>query len=189
MALTPFIKAWSAGSDLILFPQGWPISDVDKLPIEQICDRNIGIGGEGIVLLEMNDECPHAAAYTPEGDFFWNGIFAAAKYSFESGLYSPSHFEIATPKGRLRFNPLDRYFYQYFPHISQSGNLDRMTLKDIKGKKIAGFLSEKKDFFFILGEEGLLQVKKSLKGMKRTNSDLIRRAFALSPIHQRRFSF
>jgi hypothetical protein len=182
MAQYPFIKAWSAGSDVILFTQGLPVGEQENLPLKQLCQRSNGIGGEALVVLEMREDHPYAAPYSAQGEFSWNAIFAAAKYSFETGLYSQSNFELHTPKGPLRINPLDSYFYQYFPHLSLNQQMDRKTLEDHQGQKIAGYLSEDRDFFYILQEDDSLQPKKQLKGVKRANGTRIQNAYALRPL-------
>lgn len=81
--MTRFWKVQSAGNDFVLVLD----SDIPFLLnrcelATRLCDRRLSIGGDGLLILKLDDE-PALEMYNPDGspDFCGNGLMSAAKFA------------------------------------------------------------------------------------------------------------
>ncbi|MEA1986166.1 MAG: diaminopimelate epimerase [Candidatus Marinimicrobia bacterium] len=88
-----FVKLQSTGNDFILFDlqkQKLPDNFISLIP--QICDRHLGIGADGILLIDKNNSYPFKMTFYnadgSKGKFCGNGSRALVKYAFENNLCS-----------------------------------------------------------------------------------------------------
>ena len=101
-----FVKYHGLGNDyLVIDPK---VHDVELTPeaIRLICDRNFGIGSDGILYgpLESN-EGPRVRIFNPDGseaEKSGNGLRIFAKYLFERGYVEGREFTIVTAGGIAR---------------------------------------------------------------------------------------
>ena len=108
-----FYKAHSLGNDYLVFEEGseW-IATPDK--VADICNRNHGVGADGIVVLlgELLEGLPQLRMFNPDGSEFersGNGLRILAAYLYREDRVGYTPFEVAV-----------------------GGDLVRMTVHDLK---------------------------------------------------------
>ena len=106
--ILPFEKMHGLGNDFVLVHYKYlPHSLSEEELAKKLCDRNFGIGADGLIIVKPGSE---------GGDFAWsyinsdgstsqmcgNGIRCFAKYVFDRGLTNKSEFEVETLAGIIK---------------------------------------------------------------------------------------
>jgi diaminopimelate epimerase len=101
-----FFKYQSLGNDYILFEaldQPLTLSPED---IRQLCDRHVGVGADGIIIIERGKLSPHRMTnFNPDGseaEVSGNGLRCVAKHLYEQGLNGEREMEVETLSGRRK---------------------------------------------------------------------------------------
>lgn len=90
----PFSKVEAIGNDFPLIHADDFSGDLATLAIA-ICDRHFGVGGDGLLTVQREDEAIRLRMFNPDGteDFCGNGIRCAARYVHDIG-WKDDEFEI-----------------------------------------------------------------------------------------------
>jgi len=111
---TPFAKLTGSGNDFVFFDAREVDTGLLATPevITSICNRNNGIGADGIVILE--DARPLADArilyFNSDGtpaDLCGNATLCSTRMAVELGLASADGMQLATPAGLIRSSMRD----------------------------------------------------------------------------------
>lgn len=89
--LITFHKYHGTGNDFILFESSKPLEDIlTSSKIKELCDRHIGIGADGLILLSRHPQYDFEMKfYNPDGkltSLCGNGSRCAVNYALEKGL-------------------------------------------------------------------------------------------------------
>jgi diaminopimelate epimerase len=95
----PFLKMHGAANDFVVIDHRFPFLPADLEPlVGRLCDRRRGVGADGVLLMERDEECDFAMRYFNadgrEVEYCGNGARCMARLGFDLGLGSG---------GRLRF--------------------------------------------------------------------------------------
>ncbi|MDD5770110.1 MAG: diaminopimelate epimerase [Candidatus Gracilibacteria bacterium] len=110
----PFVKSHGTGNDFIIldFFDG-KLSDLDLTPelIQKMCDRNFGIGSDGILIVQngVNNKFAYRM-FNPDGseaEMCGNGIRCYMKYLVYAGLLKDTKTFVETKKGVLHLSLVD----------------------------------------------------------------------------------
>ena len=99
-----FSKMQGAGNDFVVADGSagpWPR---DTLFIKDICERRMGIGADGLIIVTRNDSGLCMDYYNADGSdaaLCGNGLRCAALFARENGLTETDYMEFATASGRL----------------------------------------------------------------------------------------
>lgn len=105
--MIPFVKAQGLGNDFVVLDALRPLSLPDDLPAfaRLACDRRLGVGGDGLLVLERGDAAPYRMRmWNPDGsesEMCGNGLRCAAAILHERG-HAPDDMTIETGVGPLR---------------------------------------------------------------------------------------
>ncbi len=98
-----FIRSHGLGNDYLVMDPSVLSFELTPLNIVRICDRNIGVGSDGILALAKSETCPaKLLIYNPDGskaEKSGNGLRIFSKFLFEHGYTKKSSFEIETDGG------------------------------------------------------------------------------------------
>ena len=94
MPEVPFSKVEAIGNDFPLIHADDFSGDLATLAVA-ICDRHFGVGGDGLLTVQREDEAIFLRMFNPDGteDFCGNGIRCAARYVHDIG-WKGDEFEI-----------------------------------------------------------------------------------------------
>ncbi len=105
----PFEKMHGLGNDFVIVEQRHlPRGVNNKLLAKELCNRNLGIGADGLIIVDLST--------SREADFAWNyynadgsdaemcgnGMRCFAKYVFERGLTDNNSFSVLTGAGIIK---------------------------------------------------------------------------------------
>lgn len=105
----PFEKMHGLGNDFIMLERRHLPNDLyDKALAKLLCNRNLGIGADGIIIMDFSS--------TKDADFVWNyynsdgseaemcgnGMRCFAKYVFERGFIDETTFSVLTKAGIIK---------------------------------------------------------------------------------------
>ncbi len=99
-----FTKWHGLGNDFILLEQKPGFVPEERLPdfARRLCDRNFGVGGDGLVLVFQEHGLLNMRIFNADGseaEMCGNAIRCVARYAYERGLVSNLSFEIKTGAG------------------------------------------------------------------------------------------
>jgi len=101
-----FIKSHGLGNDYIVFDKekiNFPLTEKN---VRLICDRNYGIGSDGILILEkINNQEFKVRIFNPDGseaEKSGNGIRILAKYIYDYRYTTEKEFYIYTLGGKVK---------------------------------------------------------------------------------------
>ena len=101
-----FFKYHSLGNDYILLDATEAPLRLSPADIQMLCHRNLGIGGDGIIVMEPSDKAVcRMINYNPDAsqaDVSGNGLRCLAKHLFEAGIYPEQEMLVDTPSGVKR---------------------------------------------------------------------------------------
>ncbi len=99
--MTPFSKYTGCGNDFIIIDNRTGCFLKEKSFIQKLCDRNFGIGADGILLLEESEKKLTLQIFNSDGseaEMCGNGLRCFTLFLQSLGLYHP-HMHIATKAG------------------------------------------------------------------------------------------
>lgn len=99
-----FVKSHGLGNDYIVMVRGPESPELTEENIRLLCDRNYGVGSDGILLLERQEEPFGLRIFNPDGseaEKSGNGLRIFAKFLYEHGYVSQDTFRIDTLGGRV----------------------------------------------------------------------------------------
>lgn len=102
-----FVKSHGLGNDYIVMVRGENIPELDEKNIRLLCDRNYGVGSDGILLLEKRDPPFGLRIFNPDGseaEKSGNGLRIFAKFLYDYGYAREREFPIDTLGGRVNAN-------------------------------------------------------------------------------------
>lgn len=105
-----FIKMQTNGSDYIYIDCFHNNVDIElvKKNIKYLCDRNFGIGSNGLILILPSEKAKaKTIIYNQDGSeatICGNGLCAAAKYLYDNKLVFDQEFKIETQSGERKIN-------------------------------------------------------------------------------------
>ncbi|MEN2983758.1 MAG: diaminopimelate epimerase [Dictyoglomaceae bacterium] len=106
--MSKFIKSHGLGNDYIVFNEEDIDFPLNTKNIKKICDRNYGIGSDGILIFKkISDNHFKVKIFNPDGseaEKSGNGIRILAKFLFEHRFTSLKEFFIETLGGQVRVN-------------------------------------------------------------------------------------
>jgi diaminopimelate epimerase len=101
-----FTKMHGLGNDFVMIDCiKYPAPDEAVLPelSQKVCDRNFGVGGDGLILILEDDEADYRMRmFNPDGsesEMCGNGIRCFGKYLFDVGLVEAKAISVATMQG------------------------------------------------------------------------------------------
>ncbi|MGI9558940.1 MAG: diaminopimelate epimerase [Thermodesulfobacteriota bacterium] len=101
-----FVKSHGLGNDYVVFGQSEPAFKITPSAIRLICDRNYGIGADGVLLLAESEKSDFGLRiFNPDGseaEKSGNGLRIFAKFLYEHGHTKSESFSIETPGGTVR---------------------------------------------------------------------------------------
>ena len=101
-----FFKYHSLGNDYILLDALEKPLKLSPADIRMLCHRHLGIGGDGIILMEPSEKAVcRMINYNPDAsqaDVSGNGLRCLAKHLFETGVYPEQEMLVDTPSGVKR---------------------------------------------------------------------------------------
>lgn len=104
--MTEFVKSHGLGNDYIIFEKEKIIFPLIEKNIRLICDRNYGIGSDGILVLEkINNIEFKLRIFNPDGseaEKSGNGIRILGKYIYDYKLTNQKEFYIHTLGGKVK---------------------------------------------------------------------------------------
>jgi diaminopimelate epimerase len=116
-----FLKGHATGNDFVLLPD--PDGELTLSPdlVAGICDRRIGIGGDGVLRVVLAAVDPDAAEQVDDARWFMdyrnadgstaemcgNGVRLFARYLVDAGYAAPGWFAVATRAGMRRVHAPD----------------------------------------------------------------------------------
>jgi diaminopimelate epimerase len=99
----PFVKGHGLGNDYLVFTQGDLGRELTPRAIQRICDRNWGVGSDGILLLVPSARADFGLRiFNPDGseaEKSGNGLRIFAKYLYEHGHARATTFTVDTRGG------------------------------------------------------------------------------------------
>lgn len=101
--MNEFVKSHGLGNDYIVIDENHIPFELDPNAIMLICDRNYGVGSDGILLLSKSGPYKfNLKILNPDGseaEKSGNGLRIFAKYLYEHGYTKEQQFDINTPGG------------------------------------------------------------------------------------------
>ncbi len=100
-----FVKSHGLGNDYIVMVKGEGTPPLTMDNIRLLCDRNYGVGSDGILLLEKDTPPFGLRIFNPDGseaEKSGNGLRIFSKFLFEYGYAKEKEFLIDTAGGRVR---------------------------------------------------------------------------------------
>lgn len=99
-----FTKWHGLGNDFILMEKGSGFIPEEQLPgfARMICDRNFGVGADGLVLVFLDKGIMNMRIFNADGseaEMCGNAIRCVARYAYEKGIVRERSFEINTRAG------------------------------------------------------------------------------------------
>lgn len=98
-----FFKYHSLGNDFILLDALATPLTLSPADIEMLCHRHMGIGGDGIIVMEPSERAVcRMINYNPDAsqaDVSGNGLRCLAKHLFDAGIYAEKEMIVDTPSG------------------------------------------------------------------------------------------
>ncbi|MEY3734215.1 MAG: hypothetical protein RL347_1574 [Actinomycetota bacterium] len=113
------LKGHGTGNDFVLLPDLDGRIDLTATMVEALCDRRMGLGGDGVLRVVRSAACDDPAAHGAEffmdyrnsdgssAEMCGNGIRVFARFLVEEGLADPTGMDIATRGGVLHVRRLD----------------------------------------------------------------------------------
>lgn len=113
------IKGHGTGNDFVLIPDPDGIHEISAAAASALCDRRMGIGGDGVLRVVRSDRTvegtefgPHAPEWFMDyrnsdgsvAEMCGNGIRVFARFLIDAGLAKPGELEILTRGGVYRVN-------------------------------------------------------------------------------------
>jgi len=106
-----FVKSHGLGNDYIVLEKNKIDFILNEKNIRLICNRNMGIGSDGILVFEkINDNEFAVRIFNPDGseaEKSGNGLRILAKYIYDYGFTSQKEFFIHTLGGRVKANIIE----------------------------------------------------------------------------------
>lgn len=106
-----FTKSHGLGNDYIIFDKEKINFNLSEKNIRLICDRNYGIGSDGILILEkINDKEFKVRIFNPDGseaEKSGNGIRILAKYIYDYRYTTEKEFYIHTLGGKVKVSIIE----------------------------------------------------------------------------------
>jgi diaminopimelate epimerase len=99
--MIPFVKTQALGNDFLLVEQGRVKSDYSELA-RRICDRNFGVGADGLILWNLAGEVFKLRIFNRDGseaECSGNGLRCAAAYFIESRRWPHDRIQLETVSG------------------------------------------------------------------------------------------
>ncbi|MEC4682586.1 MAG: diaminopimelate epimerase [Nitrospirota bacterium] len=99
-----FVKSHGLGNDYIVMVRGPQSPEFSEKNIKLLCDRNYGIGSDGILLLEKSEPPFGLRIFNPDGseaEKSGNGLRIFSKFLYEYGYAKEKEFPIDTLGGRV----------------------------------------------------------------------------------------
>src|SRR5687768_5110213 len=99
--MIPFVKTHALGNDFILVPLQVVDSDFPRLA-RRICDRNFGIGADGLILWSPAGDVFKLRIFNCDGseaECSGNGLRCTAAYLIESGRWPEEAIRLETVSG------------------------------------------------------------------------------------------
>lgn len=99
-----FVKSHGLGNDYIVMVRGPQSPEFSEKNIRLLCDRNYGIGSDGILLLEKSEPPFGLRIFNPDGseaEKSGNGLRIFSKFLYEYGYAKEKEFPIDTLGGRV----------------------------------------------------------------------------------------
>jgi diaminopimelate epimerase len=100
-----FVKSHGLGNDYIVMVRGVDSPDFSVKNIRLLCDRNYGIGSDGILLLEKSDPPFGLRIFNPDGseaEKSGNGLRIFSKFLYEYGYAKAKSFNVDTLGGQVK---------------------------------------------------------------------------------------
>ncbi|MEW6554395.1 MAG: diaminopimelate epimerase [Actinomycetota bacterium] len=98
-----FFKYHSLGNDFILLDALQAPLKLSPADIRMLCHRHLGIGGDGIIVMETSDTAVcRMVNYNPDAsqaDVSGNGLRCLAKHLFDTGIHPDREMTVDTPSG------------------------------------------------------------------------------------------
>jgi len=98
-----FFKYHSLGNDFILLDALEAPLRLSPADIQMLCHRNLGIGGDGIIVIEPSQRAVcRMINYNPDAsqaDVSGNGLRCLAKHLFDTGIHAEKEMFVDTPSG------------------------------------------------------------------------------------------
>jgi len=98
-----FFKYHSLGNDFILLDALEAPLRLSPADIQMLCHRHLGIGGDGIIVIEPSDKAVcRMINYNPDAsqaDVSGNGLRCLAKHLFDTGIHAEKEMLVDTPSG------------------------------------------------------------------------------------------
>ena len=109
-----FTKMNGLGNDYIFIDTKEEKIKLSKKEIIRLCDRNFGIGGDGVVLLEKSAICTlKMIIFNSDGsraEICGNALRCAAKYAFDKGISKERELSVETDAGQRMLTVLNNGF-------------------------------------------------------------------------------
>ncbi|HWP35342.1 MAG TPA: diaminopimelate epimerase [Thermodesulfobacteriota bacterium] len=100
-----FVKSHGLGNDYLVLA-AWELpAPLDQAAVRLLCDRHVGVGADGLLLVTGRTEPYGVRIFNPDGseaEKSGNGLRILAKYLVEEGLAVADAFAIRTPGGEVR---------------------------------------------------------------------------------------
>lgn len=103
--MIPFVKGHGLGNDYLVLAE-WDLPQpLDAAAVRLLCHRNLGVGGDGILLATSRTEPYGLRIFNPDGseaEKSGNGLRIFAKYLAEHGVATAGAFGVRTAGGDVR---------------------------------------------------------------------------------------
>lgn len=135
----PFLKVSAGGNDFILVDNrnGRLSGDLSAL-VRAVCHRRLGVGGDGMILVEPSDRADLGMVYFNRdggrADLCGNGLRCLARWAAESRA-APSPLTVETGAGVLRASGSDDP--PWFAYPLPTGSARKMAL-EVEGRRLEG---------------------------------------------------
>jgi len=97
-----FIKTHALGNDFLLTPHGGISEDRLSALAQKICNRNFGIGADGLIYWKLSDDVFDLRIFNCDGsetECSGNGLRCCAAYLIESGIWPKPQIQLRTISG------------------------------------------------------------------------------------------
>lgn len=98
-----FIKYQALGNDYLVY-SSHKTFELTHTQIQRVCNRNLGLGSDGILVMERQGATPVLRIFNPDGseaEKSGNGLRIFSRYLWDSNLVSDKAFEIITKGGNV----------------------------------------------------------------------------------------
>jgi len=107
----PFVKGHGTGNDFVIIPDVDGHLDLTDDQVRWLCDRHVGVGGNGVLRVVRTDQVPEFADFAPVAEFFMdyrnadgtvaemcgNGIRVFVRYLDATGLVTDNDVVVGDP--------------------------------------------------------------------------------------------